>query len=185
MSDDYNPFESGSGAWEPEKKPEKQEETTAVTAFDEYSETETSEETGKTPETASAGTGGNGAVPPVKEKKKDGLALASMILGISSAAICVVCCCFSFFSWATSIACGIAGVVLGIISLNKNGRNGWAISGVVLGAVGAFLAIVSFAMTAMLEPYIMDFLREYYPEFEEYYPYFDSGRETLIGFFLR
>ena len=28
MSDDYNPFESGSGAWEPEKRPEKQEETT-------------------------------------------------------------------------------------------------------------------------------------------------------------
>lgn len=72
--------------------------------------------------------------PPVRQKKNNGLAIASMILGIVSL---VGSCCI----WYLTIPCAVVGLILGIIAL-KNGKDGMAIAGIVMSAIGLAIALL-------------------------------------------
>lgn len=64
----------------------------------------------------------------------DGMAIASLILGIFS----IVCCCLTY----VSIVAAIVGLVLGILSRKKNPTNGLALAGIICSAVGLALSII-------------------------------------------
>lgn len=68
------------------------------------------------------------------EKKTDGLAIASLVLGILS--IVLVCC----NTYAAVIA-GIIGIVLSILSKKNNGKSGMSTSGLICSIVGIVLGI--------------------------------------------
>lgn len=67
------------------------------------------------------------------DKSKNGMALASMILGIVSV---VIGCC-----WFISIACAVVALILGILSV-KSEKRGMAIAGIVLGSIGILSGII-------------------------------------------
>ncbi len=71
-----------------------------------------------------------------EKKKTPGFAIASMCCGIGS----IVLCCFGILG----LACGICGIVFGILSLKKEGGNGkgMAMAGLICGGVGTFLTLV-------------------------------------------
>lgn len=69
------------------------------------------------------------------EKKTDGLAIASLVLGILS--IVLVCC-----NTYIAIVAGIVGIVLSVISKKNNGKSGMGTAGLVCSIVGIVLAIV-------------------------------------------
>lgn len=79
-----------------------------------------------------------GYVPPyypnpiAPNQKGDGLAVASLVLGILS----VVTCC----AWGLSIVCGIIGLILGIVAKIK-GSSGMSVAGIVLNCCGIALGI--------------------------------------------
>lgn len=69
------------------------------------------------------------------QEKPKGFAIASLILGIGSL---FTCCCTGFISFFA----GVAGLVLGIISLKRNeDGKGMAIAGIVLSSIGIVLSI--------------------------------------------
>lgn len=71
---------------------------------------------------------------PHPAKPARGMSVASMVCGI---------CAVVFLAWLPlSIPCAIVALVLGIIAKNKNGRDGMAVAGIVLGAVAVFLGVV-------------------------------------------
>ena len=72
--------------------------------------------------------------PNMQPKPSDGLAIASMIVGIFSL--------FSFcFGKGFTIVAGIVGLVLGIIAMSKKQKKGFALTGIITSAVtiGVFL----------------------------------------------
>lgn len=70
-----------------------------------------------------------------------GYSIASLVCGILG----ILCCCCSWLG----IACAIAGIVLGIISINKNCEGkGMAIAGIVCGGVGAFIGLIALVFGA-------------------------------------
>ena len=74
----------------------------------------------------------------------NGLAIASMVMGILAV---VFCCCFFYFS----IPLGIGSLVTGIIVLRKqNPGKGMAIAGIVTGSVAIVLAIILIIFVAIL-----------------------------------
>ena len=84
-----------------------------------------------------------GNVPPMpaQSAKKDsnGLAIGSLVTGILS----VTCCCGNF----VGIALSIAAIVLGIVSKKQQSENNtMAVIGIILGAVGIVLFIVSLVL---------------------------------------
>lgn len=89
--------------------------------------------------------------------KGNGVAIASLVCGILGL---VACCCSPIINLPISIAALVCGI-MGVKSQNK----GMAIAGIVLGAVGIVLGIVSAIMMIAMEPFmneIMDELELYY-----------------------
>lgn len=81
------------------------------------------------------------------EKKADGLAIASLVLGIL--AIVLVCC-----NTYVAIVAGIVGIVLSVISKKNSGKSGMGTAGMICSIVGIVLAILmiilAFAGLALL-----------------------------------
>jgi len=81
-----------------------------------------------------AGTSYESTAASYTEPQTKVLGIISLVCGILS----IVCCCGCYFPFIT----GIAGVVLGIISLKKEpSAKGMAIAGIACGAVGAVIGI--------------------------------------------
>lgn len=73
---------------------------------------------------------------PVNNGGSNGMAIASMVLGI--VALVFGCC-----LWYISIPCSIVGLILGGVSLaQKRGGKGMAIAGIVLSAIGIIVAVI-------------------------------------------
>lgn len=69
-------------------------------------------------------------------EKKNGLGIASMVLGILS--LLLACCCYYL-----GIILGIASIILGILSMRKQeATKGFAIAGIITGGLGLVFAIV-------------------------------------------
>ena len=85
-------------------------------------------------------------MPPKPEKKKgDGFATASLVLGIVALVLSCPCCCCLY---PVAGICAILAIVFSVISLQKSGKNGKAIAGLVLG-IGALLIIRIIIIAAM------------------------------------
>lgn len=80
----------------------------------------------------------------METKKINGKAVVSLILSCLS----VLCC----FAWYLAIIVGMIGVVLGIIAYRESegGQRDLAIAGIIVGAVGMSLGIVSAVLYIML-----------------------------------
>lgn len=76
------------------------------------------------------------AAAPISEETQDILALVAGICGIVSIGLCLI----PYVDFI-SIPAGIAGIVLGALSLHSGRRHKWALLGIILGAIGVFLAI--------------------------------------------
>ncbi len=73
---------------------------------------------------------------PMTDKGGNGMAIASMVLGI--VALVFGCC-----LWYISFPCSIVGIILGGVSLaQKRGGKGMAVAGVVLSAIAIVVAII-------------------------------------------
>ena len=68
----------------------------------------------------------------MEEKKSNGLAIASLVLGIVAIVLCCV--------WYISIPCGILAIVFGTIGL-RSSKRGMSISGIVTGIIGMIISI--------------------------------------------
>jgi uncharacterized membrane protein YbaN (DUF454 family) len=102
------------------------------------------------------------------QKKNNGMAIAALVCGIVSF---VFNCCF----WFLSIPVGIAGIVLGIISI-KNKRDGksMAIVGIVLSGIAIVLALLLFVACSVItsnESFFNQFYNQIYNDLdiESYY----------------
>ena len=78
-----------------------------------------------------------------KQSESQGLAIASLVLGILAIITCLV--------PYISIALGVIAIILGVISVKTKGRKK-AISGIVTGSVGVVLAIIVPVMTFVALP---------------------------------
>ena len=97
----------------------------------------------------------------VKKKKSDGLSITAFVLGLITMAAC-----FNLLGDAiyVSIGTGVASVILGAMSLKKNGKNVFALLGLIFGAVGLFLSVVLFILGIIFAEYfdaILDWLFGY------------------------
>lgn len=81
--------------------------------------------------------------PSTNEPQNKGMAIASMVCGIVS--IVLVCC-----SYYISIPCAIVGLVLGIMSNKKFGKNGMATAGIVCSIVTIALSVIVIILGAIL-----------------------------------
>ena len=128
-----NKVEEAVTASESFKEPERVEAEVVSegTSTSSYSETEST--TAREPEYS--------ASAELEEKGPQGYSIASMVCGILG----LLCCCCGWFGLIVSIA----GIVLGVISLNKNceGR-GMAIAGIVCGGIGALVAVIAVIIAA-------------------------------------
>ena len=73
---------------------------------------------------------------PIK-KKRNSMAIASMILGIVS----MVMCCIIY----VSVPCAVLSVVLGAVTLRK-GKSAMAVAGIILGAISIAIAVLIFVL---------------------------------------
>ena len=79
-------------------------------------------------------------MPPKPEKKKsDGYATASLVLGIVALVLSCPCCCCLY---PIAGICAVLAIVFSAISLKRNGSNGKAIAGLVLGIVALLIVIL-------------------------------------------
>ena len=78
---------------------------------------------------------------PQKNGGGQGMAIASMVLGIVSIVLCCI--------WYISLICAIAGMVLGIMNNRKCGRNGMATAGIVCSIIGIVLTIALLVLAAI------------------------------------
>lgn len=76
----------------------------------------------------------------MEEKKSNGLAVASLVLGIVSIV-------FSFFLQWLGLIIGIVGIVLGVMAKKKN-PSGMATAGLVLSIIGTVLCALIFIACA-------------------------------------
>lgn len=76
-----------------------------------------------------------------REQKLKSFSTASLVLGIVTAAVSVVCCCLV---WITTIICiitGVLAIVYGVLSINSVNK-AKSIWGIVLGAIGMIISII-------------------------------------------
>ena len=100
-----------------------------------------------------------------------GGSIACLVLGIIS----VVCCC-TFFA---GIGCGIAAIIVYATEVKKGEKNGMLTAGLVLGIIGAALAVISLIwffvsgnFTRLMDAIRTGRLSEYFRQFTDYnYPY--------------
>lgn len=79
-------------------------------------------------------------MPPEPEKKKrDGYAIASLVLGIVALVLSCPCCCCLY---PIAGICAILAIVFSAVSLKRNGKSGKAIAGLVLGIVALLIVII-------------------------------------------
>ncbi len=76
------------------------------------------------------------------ESGGNGMAIASMVLGI--VAIVLMCC-----NTYIGMACAVVGLILGILHVRKNGKNGMAIAGIVCSAVAIAIAVIAIILVAV------------------------------------
>ena len=78
----------------------------------------------------------------------DGLAIASMIVGIIGAIVAVLgwCCC-GYFGTGGSILFGLVAVILGFVSRSQGSRSGMGLTGIILGFVAILIGVI---MTILL-----------------------------------
>ena len=114
-----------------------------------------------------------------KEEKVNGLAVASMVVGIAGMLLAT--------TVIFGILCGIVAIVLGIIASRKPGPKGFWIAGIVTDAVAIIIAILMIVLIANIFNMVMydmdGFFPEFYDEFEFYdnYDYgFDLGNDDPI-----
>lgn len=198
-----NPFESGSGRWEhlPQSThTDGNPQTNTPDPFNSYSQPVTPTPAGgnndpynsytqpTTPSMPNGGNNGGSDNPFVKQyfdeksggdgskKKSSGMALASMILGIVALVLGSCCCCCSpIISLIVTGIVGTVGLVLGIITLVKQGKDGKAIAGVVMCGIAILIAIVNLALSLAFTEEINRFMEEFYNE----YPEFNPGDNTF------
>ncbi|NMA80272.1 MAG: DUF4190 domain-containing protein [Clostridiales bacterium] len=91
--------------------------------------------------------------PIEPQQGSNGMAIASMVLGIIS----VITCCW----WQLSVVVGIVGLVLGILHNKKQttGR-GMAIAGIVLSIVGIAIAVITLILALAGIGFLEDFANE-------------------------
>lgn len=77
--------------------------------------------------------------PGKPKKKNDGYATASLVLGIVALVLSCPCCCCLY---PVAGVCAILAIVFASISLKRNGRNGKAIAGLILGILALLILIV-------------------------------------------
>ena len=78
----------------------------------------------------------------IKDNKAHNFAITSLILGIVSIGLSLICCC-SFFAWALSIICAIIGIIFGYMAKDSNDkREGMAKAGIICSIVGIVLSIL-------------------------------------------
>ena len=166
---DNNPFESGSGDWKPVESEN--------TPNQEAQEVGGDSQPGDQP--FDYGIYMEEQTPNQQPKKKpQGLAIASMVLGIVGL-VFVNCCCFCYGLIETCVIAGIMGVVglvLGIVTLAKNGKNGKAIAGVIMCSITLLCALVYAVSSILFLGELIEQLKEMYPEiFEEYSDLYPGG----------
>ena len=83
----------------------------------------------------------NNAQQPQQQPQKQGLSIASMVLGIVALVL--------FCLWFISIPCSILAIIVGVIGMKKGGK-GMAIAGLVLGIVALVPAGLTIAGLATL-----------------------------------
>ncbi len=96
-------------------------------------------------------TGGsyNAAPPPPEHKPTNGMAIGSLICGILS----LICCCCGWMS----VILGIVAIILGVLSKKGEGKmSGMALGGVICGAVGAGLALISAILSIAMSGVVGD-----------------------------
>lgn len=95
-------------------------------------------------------------VPEPPKKKRNGLGIASLVIGIISL---ISCCC-----WWLSILLGVVSIILGIVSLvQKEDTKGFAVVGIILGSIGIVLTVaLVFTVVYMYDSGMMDQLGTYY-----------------------
>lgn len=76
------------------------------------------------------------AAPPVVEGPKPGkgMAIASLVLGIVSLALCLY--------WFIALPAAIVAVVLGVIARGKGAGKGMALAGIITGGVGILFGLI-------------------------------------------
>ncbi len=86
----------------------------------------------------------------------NGLAIASLVLGILSI---ILCCCISVLGIIT----GIPAIILAVLSKKSNGgkMSGLAIAGLICGIFGLVLSIVGFILSFIFSQSILEELRYY------------------------
>lgn len=77
--------------------------------------------------------------PGKPQKKKDGYATASLVLGIVALVLSCPCCCCLY---PIAGVCAILAIVFASISLKRNGKNGKAVAGLILGILALIILIV-------------------------------------------
>jgi hypothetical protein len=71
---------------------------------------------------------------PQQSAPGKGMAIASLILGIVSVALCLY--------WFIALPAGIVAVVLGVLSRKRGVGAGLALAGIITGAIGAVFALI-------------------------------------------
>ena len=100
-----------------------------------------------------------------KQRGQDdnGMAVASLVLGIDS----VVCACLGSCGGVIGLACGIIAIVLGRKAC-KNGSNGMATAGFACGIVGVSLCALLLAACACLIRPVLDVIRHISEQIQYY-----------------
>ncbi len=82
----------------------------------------------------------------------NGLAIASMVLGIIS--IALICCCCAAMSWLTSLV----GLILGIVACAKGNRTGMTIAGLILNGLALLFTLMLVAAIFLGSEYQYEYL---------------------------
>ncbi len=94
----------------------------------------------------------SGPVGGAPQSEGKGMAIASMVLGIVSVALCLY--------WFLSIPAGIVAIVLGVLARRKGVGAGMALAGIITGAVGfvfgLVIVVLSFAGGGALDGFCDD-----------------------------
>lgn len=75
-----------------------------------------------------------------KDRPRQGMAIASMVLGICGIILSFCCCCIPIYGSFVSIVVSGIGLVLSILALSAGNRSGFAISGIITCLIGVLVS---------------------------------------------
>lgn len=78
--------------------------------------------------------------PKEKDRPRQGMAIASMVLGICGIILSFCCCCIPIYGSFVSIVVSGIGLVLSILALSAGNRSGFAISGIITCLIGVLVS---------------------------------------------